>query len=276
MTRMWAVCKREFASYFITPIGYIIVAAYAAISGIGFTAQFIVHCRHTQNPSMFQLKGVPDLEEGFLSPFLVFCGQLVCFLGPLITMRLLAEERNRGTIELLGTYPLRHRDIVFGKYLAALGVLIVLMLVVGAELTLMSFYTDVEPAVLWFGVLAVFLMSAAFASFGLFISSVTRNQITAATMTFSLWFLTYILGTFGTYLPEQCPDLDTLPEATQKVISFIYNIFRGLVTELPLDAHAGEMALGIVQPVDIAYYILFVSFFLFLTFRALDSRRWRA
>ena len=119
MRNIWAVCWREFVSYFITPVGYIIVGTYAVISGLGFTASFLWHARATQSPADYQFEGVPNLEEFFLSPYLVFCGQLMLFIGPLITMRLLAEERNRGTIELLLTHPLRDRDIVFGKYGAA-------------------------------------------------------------------------------------------------------------------------------------------------------------
>ncbi|MBN2309231.1 MAG: ABC transporter permease subunit [Candidatus Hydrogenedentes bacterium] len=276
MRNTWAVCKREFMSYFITPIGYVVVGTYTAISGVGFAATFIIHCRMTQNPSMFGLDGIPDLEEGFLSPFLVFCGQLVLFIGPLITMRLLAEEKSRGTMELLSTHPLRHRDIIFGKYLAALGVLLVLLAVIGAELVIMSYYVNVEPAVLWFGLLAVFLMSAAFMSLGLFVSAVTRNPITAATMTFGLWFISYILGTFGGSLPEANPAPESLSEGLRHGIGLVYAVFRGVVVELPLDAHAGEMALGIVQPQDAVYYLLFSAFFLFLTFRALESRKWRA
>jgi ABC-2 type transport system permease protein len=276
MRNAWAVCRREFLSYFITPIGYIVVGVYAAISGVGFAAIFITHCRMTEDPTAYGLEAIPDLEEGFLSPFLVFCGQLVLFIGPLITMRLLAEEKNRGTVELLLTHPLRDRDIVFGKYFAALGVVLVLMAAVGIHLVVMASFVTVEPAVLWFGLLAVFLMSAAFMSLGLFVSAFANNQITAATMTFALWFLSYILGTYGGELPDANPAPETWADGLRSVVGFGYAVIRGLIVELPLDAHAGEMALGIVQPQDIAYYLLFSAFFLFLTFRVLDSRKWRA
>ena len=135
MRNTWAVCKREFVSYFITPVGYVVAGVFALISGIGFAASFIGYARATQSPSAYGYTGVPDFEETLLSPFLVFCGLLIMFIGPLVTMRLLAEEKNRGTAELLLTHPLRNREIVFGKYGAALGVLLVFIVALGTYLS---------------------------------------------------------------------------------------------------------------------------------------------
>ncbi len=276
MKNTWAVCKREFSSFFTTPVGYIIVGTYAAISGLAFAATFILFCRITQAPSEYAYEGIPDFEELMLSPYLVFCGQLMLFIGPLITMRLLAEERNRGTMELLLTHPLRDRDIVFGKYLASLAIVAVLMAIVGVHLVIIAQYTDVEAAVLVFGLVTVFLMSAAFMSLGLFVSAMTASQITAGILTFGIWFVLYILGTYGSDMPEQITVPAQWAGTIESVARFVYGIFRQLVVELPLDGHAEEMAQGIVQPADIAYYVLLASFFLFLTFRALESRKWRA
>ena len=277
MRRMWAVCRREFASYFVTPMGYVALCTFAAISGIAFTANFINYCRVSQSPRDHgYTSGIPDFEETMLSTYLVLCGQLILFIGPLITMRLLAEERNRGTMELLLTHPLRDRDIVFGKYLAALGMLVVMMGVLAVHLGLVAAYTDVEWAVLAFGLLTVFLMGAAFLSLGLFVSAMTSNQLTAGLATFGLWFVSYVLGTMGKYLPDTASVPADWPAAATRLAEWFYLVFRRVVLELPLDAHAEEMAQGVVQPQDIAYYVLFAVFFLFLTFRALESRQWRA
>jgi ABC-2 type transport system permease protein len=276
MKNVWAVCKREFAGYFLTPIGYVVVGAFAAISGLGFATSFQLYAKITLAPQDYDYAGVPDFEETLLSPFLVFCGLLIMFIGPLVTMRLLAEEKHRGTIELLLTHPLRDRDIVFGKYLAALGVLVILMAVIGVHLGLVAYFVDVEPAVLGFGLLTVFLMGAAFISLGLFVSALARNQVTAGTLTFGLWFVSYILGVNGKELPERLQALANLPAWLEAALGGAYTVFRRFVLELPLDAHARDMAQGIVQPQDIAYYVLFTALFLFLTFRALESRAWRA
>lgn len=276
MRNVWAVCKREFASYFVTPVGYVVIGTFAVISGLGFSASFLFYAQVSVNPAEYAYSGVPDFEETLLSPFLVFCGMLVMFIGPLVTMRLLAEERHSGTMELLLTHPLRDSEIIFGKYFAALGMLVLMMVMVGADLGLVAWFVEVEPAVLVFGLLTVFLMGAAFLSLGLFVSSTTGNQITAAVMTFGLWFVSYIVGTFGENLPEKNPAPETWSEGYRNAVGSIYQLGRLFIQHLPLDAHAKEMAKGIVQPKDIAYYLLFAAFFLFLTFRSIESRKWRA
>jgi hypothetical protein len=119
-------------------------------------------------------------------------------------------------------------------------------------------------------------MSAAFMALGLFISALTSSQITAGTLTFGLWFVMYILGTFGGDMKEHVMVPGQWGINVQRAVDFFYRIFRQIVLELPLDSHAEQMAQGIVQPKDIAYYVLFAAFFLFLTFRALESRKWRA
>ena len=271
-----AVCRRELTSFFTTPVGYVILGTFTAISGMAFAATFILFCRITVSPTEYAYEGVPKLEELMISPYLVFCGQLIMFIGPLITMRLLAEERSRGTMELLLTYPLRDRDIVIGKYLASLGIVIVLIAVVGAHMAMVGYYTDVEPAVLVFGLVSLFLMSGAFMALGLFVSALARTPVTAGVLTFALWFISYVLGTYGKDLPEHLTAPAQWGVGVSRGVDFFWRIFRQLVIELPLDRHCEQMAQGIVRPQDIAYYLLFAAFFLFLTFRALESRRWRA
>ena len=275
MSNTWAVCKREFKSFFLTPIGYVVVGMVAVISGLAFAASFLTYVRMSQAPGQYAYTAVPDFEETLLSPFLVFCGMLIMFLSPLITMRLLAEEKHRGTIELLLTYPLRDRAVVFGKYLAAMGMVLVMMLIIGVDLVVVAVLVKVEPAVLVFGLVTVFLMSAAFISLGLFVSSVTRNQITSATVSFGAFLMLYILGNLGEDLPTENPVPAAWPEILRTLVGFVYRVFRQLVMEMPLDAHAKEMAQGIFDPKDVAYYVLFTAFFLFLTFRSLESRNWR-
>ena len=275
MRNIWAVFKREFAGYFLTPIGYVVVGVVALISGFAFSASLLAYAKVSQDPSMHGYSTVPDFEEWLLSPFLVFCGMLIMFLSPLITMRLLAEERHRGTIELLLTHPLRDRDIIFGKYFAAMGMVLVVIGVIGVDLALLSTLVAVEPVVLIFGLLTVFLMGAAFISLGLFVSSVTRNQITSGTITFAINLLFYIVGGLGKDLPEANPAPEQWPALFQRIVGGGYQLFRLFLVELPADVHAKDMAQGIFQPQDIAYYLLFSAFFLFLTFRALESRNWR-
>ncbi|MGI6137990.1 MAG: ABC transporter permease [Candidatus Hydrogenedentales bacterium] len=276
MNRILAVFRREFTGYFLTPVGYVVTGMFAVISGIAFTLSLISYAKMSITPTDYGYNTVPDLGETLLSPYLVFCGMLFMFLSPLITMRMIAEEKKSGTMELLWTWPLRDRDIIFGKYLAGLAMLLVMLCVTGVHLALLGSFAHVEPAILIFGLLSVFLMGAAFVSLGLFISTITRSQITAGTTTFGLSLLFYVAGNLGEHMPAVNPAPSAWPELLRSVIGAVYAVIRGLILELPVDTHAGEMALGVVYPKDIGYYILFSAFFLFLSFRVFESRNWRS
>jgi ABC-2 type transport system permease protein len=108
----------------------------------------------------------------------------------------------------------------------------------------------------------------------MFLSALCNNQITAATITFGAFFLMFILGYIGDEMPEQYPALESWPEDTRAAAAATYALFRGVLTHFPVESHATELAEGIFQPADVAYYVFFVGFFLFLTFRALEARRW--
>jgi ABC-2 type transport system permease protein len=273
---MWAVCRREFAAYFQTPSGYVVTGIFALLSGLGFCISLLTYARISQAPAENGYPTVPDFEETFLSPWLVYCGLLIMFLSPLLTMRLFAEERHKGTIEMLLTLPLRDRDIILGKYLASLGMLVLMMGVVAIDLAVISQLVSIEPAVLALGTLTVFLMGASFIAMGMFVSSMMRNQVTSGAVTFGLSLLFYIVGSVARSLPDANPAPEGWPELLRGAAGAVYALLRGLAQELAVDAHAMDMAQGIVAPVDIAYYLLFSAFFVFLTFRVLESRHWRA
>ncbi len=276
MSRMWAVCRREFAAYFQTPSGYVVTGIFALLSGLGFSISLLTYARISQAPAENGYPTVPDFEETFLSPWLVYCGLLIMFLSPLLTMRLFAEERHKGTIEMLLTLPLRDRDIILGKYFASLMMLLLMMCVVAIDLAVISRLVSIEPAVLALGTLTVFLMGSSFIAMGMFVSSMMRNQVTSGAVTFGLSLLFYIVGSVSRSLPEANPAPEGWPELLRSAAGAVYALVRGLGQELAVDAHAMDMAQGIVAPADIAYYLLFSAFFVFLTFRVLESRHWRA
>jgi ABC-2 type transport system permease protein len=176
---------------------------------------------------------------------------------------------------MLFTHPLRDRDIVFGKYGAALAILALMFVITGVNMGIVNYFVDVEMEVLLFGLLSFFLMGASFLSMGLFVSSMCRTQITAATLTFAFYFVFYMMG----YMADRMPEVLSVPaEWSAPVVAnatALYDGLRAFVNELPIDAHARQMAQGIYQPADIAYYVLFILFFLFLTFRSLEMRKWR-
>ncbi|HNR31710.1 MAG TPA: ABC transporter permease subunit [Candidatus Hydrogenedentes bacterium] len=276
MINTWAICKREFAAYFLTPIGYVVCGIFALIAGLGFRALLLEYARMSQAPTDYGFTTVPDFGEFFLHPYLVFAGMIVVFLSPLITMRLMAEETHRGTAEQLFTLPLRDREIVFGKYLAALAMLAVMMLVVGVHLAIVAYFVDIEPVALVCGLVGVFLMGAAFLSLGFFVSCLTRTQITAATVTFGLIMALFFAGNMAENLPEAQEIAVEGVGPLQPILIGGYRVIRTLLQQLAADAHLEELTLGVVRPQDVVYHVLFAAFFLFLTFRALESRNWRA
>ncbi len=276
MGSSWIITKREFKSYFSTPVGYVVLGAFALIAGLGFAYSFIVYGFMTETPANYELAAIPDFEETFLSEYMVYCGLMMMFIGPLISMKLLAEEHNLGTIEMLYTLPLRDRDIIFGKYFAAIAMLGLMILTTGVHLVIVYFYVDVEIEVLLFGLLAFFLMGAAFLSMGLFVSSLCKTQITAATVTFAVYFVLFMIGTLSDKIPDAVSIPETWPESVRSVVTVVHGGIQSIALELPIDAHARQMAQGIFQPADVAYYFLFIGFFLFLTFRSLETRKWRS
>lgn len=275
MSGIWTVCRREFASYFQTPVGYVALGVYALICGMAFVLSLFMYSKVSLQPPAYGYTSIPNFGEALISPYLVFCGILFMFLSPLITMRLLAEERNRGTLELLLTWPLTDRDIVFGKYLAAVGMLLLMMPVIALHLFLAARLRPLEPAAIALGVATVVLMGLALISLGMFISAVSRSQVVAGTLTFGVNLVMYIAGNVGEKLPQRNPAPEGWPETLRAVIGGAWELFRGLLTQLPLDAHARDLTLGVARPRDVVYYLLFAAFFLFLTFRALESRHWR-
>jgi len=275
MKSVWTIGKREFASFFVTPSGYVILGLIALLTGTAFIMSFLTYVQISQSPSQFGYSSVPDFEETFLSPYFVFCGIMIMFLSPIITMRLLSEEYHRGTMELLLTYPLRDRDIIFGKFGSALAVLALGVILIALNVCLLLPFTEVEWSVLLLGLCSVFLMGMAVLSVGLFISSLITYPITAGLVSFGIYLLMFIIGNVAEKLPAVAPLPNTFPQILKGTVNNLYVLFRSLLLELPLDNHAKNMALGIFEPKDIAYYLLCTAFFIFLTFRSLEARNWR-
>lgn len=275
MSRIWFIAKREFKSFFLTPSGYVLLGLIAFLSGVAFILSFLTYVQVSQSPFQYGYTSVPDFEETFLSPYFVFCGILIMFLSPLVTMRLLSEEYSRGTMELLLTYPLTDRDIIFGKFGSALAVLLLAVVLIAINVALLLPYTAVEWVVLVFGLFSVFLMGMAVLSIGLFISSLIKSPITAGLVSFGTYLIIFIVGNVAEKFPVKNPVPETFPTPIKSLIGNIYLLVRAILLEVPLDNHAKNMALGIFEPKDIAYYLLCTAFFIFLTFRSLESRNWR-
>ena len=242
---MIAIIRRELVAYFSSLLAYMVVALFLGVSGFYFYS----------NLSFFLLSGGFDVARGLWQFQLHDMRQIMLTLLPLLTMRLFAEERRLGTLELLWTYPLRDVEIVLGKYLAALLVLLLMLVpTLAFPALLMQTHAPVAIGALLAGYLGLFLLGAAFLACGILVSALTDSQVLAAAVTFSLlllfWVMTWNEAAVG------APALSVLSKFS--LFDRFYVFSRG-----GIDSR------------DVTFLILFSAVFLAWTVLALGSRRWR-
>jgi ABC-2 type transport system permease protein len=255
MTNIWIIAKRELKSYFSSPIAYIILAIFAVVVGYFFYSATAVFVQYSMQAMMQGGQAPPmNVNDFIVRPMLGNVSVFVLFLIPMITMRLFAEEKRSGTIELLLTSPLRDIEIILGKLLAAL-LLYVCMLGISALNILFLFLhgqPDWRPLVI--GFLGLLLMGSAFLALGAFLSTLTRNQIVAASLTFGLFLLLFVLDWVSSY--------STGPVG--KVIAY-----------LSITSHFESFSKGVIDLKDAVYYLSVIFLGIFLTARSMESLRWR-
>ena len=255
MSGVSAVLRKELTIYFTTPIFYLMGFFFLLIQGFLFyfiyfnyfqTASFQV----SQNP---QLAAMLDPYQVVFRSFFEDLGFIFLLITPILTMRLLAEEKRSGTSELIFTYPLPDWAVILGKFLAALVVLATFLLFTLCYPIIFAFLTKMDWGQIASGYVGVLLLGGACLALGLFASSLTQNQIIAAITAFALLLLFWLIGA------QQ--DVGSAPAAFLSAIS--------------LREHLPNLAKGVIDTKDLLFYLCFTYFFLFLTKRQLESRRWR-
>ena len=253
--RAWAVYKKEIRLYFSSPIAYAVFAIFALISGWFFYNVFafytLMSMQAAMNPMMARDLSV---TEGVLRPLFQNISVIMLLMMPILTMRLFAEEKKSGTIELLLTYPVRDGEILFGKYLAALGIFVGMLTLTLAYPVLVAWTAQVEWGPLVTGYLGLLLQGAAFIAVGILISSLTENQIVAAVATFGtlliFWVISWASDAAGADLGR-------------------------ILSHLSITEHFDSFAKGVIDTKDVIYYLNLTILSLFLTLRSLESKRWR-
>lgn len=252
---MLAVLKREMKSAFSSPLAYVVLCFFCLLNGFLF---FLILGNYTA--ASFQVMqnqfymGDFTVTEGVLRPHLRDMAFLFLLVAPLFTMRLLAEERKSGTLELLLTYPLRDSQIVLGKFLASLVVFSCVLLLSLFYSLIVSQFARVEWLSLLSGYLGLLGLGAALLSLGLWASSLTDNQIVAAMISFVGGIFFWITGWAS-----------SLASSGNKVI----------FQQLSLPEHFESFSKGVLNTTDFTFYLFFTVFFLFLTLRTLEARNWR-
>ena len=242
MRIVWAITKKEFKSYFSSPIAYVFLVVFLILTNWLFFNNYFV------------------AKMATMRDFFSLIPWIFLFFIPAVTMRLWAEEKKLGTQEILMTLPIKDYEAVFGKYLAAFLFLMV-AIILTLPLTLIVRGTvdpkvgiDVGPII--GGYLGTLLIGAAYLAIGVFASSLTENQIIGFILGIAISFFLFIIG--ENFVLFRLPDL-------------LVPIFRYIA----LGVHFDSIARGVIDSKDVIYYLSVILFFLFLNIRSVESRKWK-
>jgi ABC-2 type transport system permease protein len=229
-------CRKELKGFFDSPVAYIVLTIFVLISGwFFFSDLFLVN-----QASLRNLFGIV--------PFIFM------FFVPAVTMRLISEEKRSGTIEILVTLPVKDYEIILGKFLAGLGLIVVAVLLTLVYTLTLSGLGDLDSGSVAAGYLGLIFLGATYLSIGIFTSSLTHNQIVAFITSFAIIFALFMLD---------------------KVLIFVPNFLVSFFEYLSVDYHFSNISRGVIDSRDVIYYLSFIFFFLFLAVRSLESRKWR-
>jgi ABC-2 type transport system permease protein len=195
-----------------------------------------------------------NVNQQMIRPLILNVTVVFLFLLPLITMRTYAEEKRSGTIELLLTSPLTDLEIVLGKFLGALGLYAVMVALTLIHFGLLFAFGKPEWKPLATAYLGLLLFGGCFIALGLFISSLTKNQIVAGAATFGVFLLLWVVDWIG----------ESMGPTGQAILKY-----------LSMTEHLEDFVKGVIDTKHLVYYLSFIAFGLFLTVRSVDTERWR-
>jgi ABC-2 type transport system permease protein len=255
MRNVWIICRKELRSYFVSPVAYLLLAMFAVIFGFFFWNILGIFVRDGMEAMMSGQMIPMNLNERVIRPLLSNISVVGLFLIPLITMRLFAEEKRTGTIELLATSPVTDLQVILGKWTAAMIMYGGMLLLSAVNFVFLFRYGHPDWRPLAIGYLGLLLQAGALLALGTFISTLTKNQIIAGAVTFALSLLLYIL--------EWVTGFDTSTSA--RVISYM-----SIIT------HFESFSKGLLDSKDAIFYVTLIFLGLFLTARSMESLRWRS
>ena len=233
---MFAIFKRELKAYFTSPLGYVFLAIFYAFSGLFFYF-------------FSQSVGSTDISSVFLMMFIV----LMVFV-PLLTMRLLSEDKKQKTDQLILTAPVSLLSIVMGKFLAAYAIFAIGVAVMPVYGFVMSTFATVSWLPIWGNTVGLLLLGGIFVSIGLFISSLTENQMIAAIGGFFINLMILLMNTLKSALPN--------------------GFLQDVLSSISVYSRYSEITNGIFSLSSLIFFVSVIFIFLFLTVRVLEKRRW--
>jgi ABC-2 type transport system permease protein len=255
MVKTAAIYTRELKYYFQSVTAYVTITIFLFLSGYFFHSIFKYYNFLSYQAAKNQF--YPDslnLIDSVMRPLLNNLSIVLLLVLPLLTMRLIAEERKQGTFELMLTYPVTDASVVFGKFLAALTTFAVMLLGTAVGPILLIVFTNPEIGPIITGYLGLFLVGCTFIAMGIFFSSLTASQLVAGVSTFGAALFFLIIGWAA---------------------PFVGAAFADVLAQFSILLHFDSFSKGLLETRDVTYYLFVTAFFLFLTVKSLEATRWR-
>jgi len=255
MRNVFTICGKEVKAYFTSPIAYLLMGLFGLITGFMFYSATVYFINAGTQQQMSGQNGPMDVGQYVIAPLLGNAGVIGLFLVPLISMRLFAEEKRSGTIELLLTSPISDWEIILGKWLGAMTMYLAVISMTAIDIGLLFAWSTPDWRPIVTGYLGLILQGATVLAIGTFISTTTKSQIIAGGATFAVCLLLWVLSWVSSYA-------DTA--------------FGKAVAYCSILVHFEPFSKGIVDSKDVIFYLSAIFLGLFLTARSLESLRWRA
>ena len=243
------IARKELRTYFSSPIAYVIMAAFLLFTGLLFIDSLSGPFRESGMREFFSGESIGALFGDNFSAALV-----LLLLGPVLTMRLLAEESKLGTLELLLTSPVRDVEVIFGKFVAAIAIILVLLLMTLYYPILLWIYSSPDSGPIWAGYFGMLLLGGIFTSVGLFASSLSSSQIASAVVGLIILLMFWFINDAA----------DFFRGTPETILEFVSP-----------RSHFNDFARGIIDTEAVIYFLALTAMFLFLAVRSLETRRWR-
>jgi ABC-2 type transport system permease protein len=254
-----AIVERELRSYFVSPVAYVVLTIFILLSGFFFQAILsqtvqTVQMIQLQSQSFGSLPQPIDVPGEIGRQYFGTLSVIQLFMLPMITMGLFSEEKKRGTIELLLTAPLTDLQVVLGKYFSAVSFYLIMMATTLVPVSVLFLYADPAVGPLATGYLGLLLYGVGLLAIGLFVSTLSENQIVSGVMSFGVILLLWMVDVFG-----------------QAAVGTT----RAVLTHLSILAHLGDFMNGVLATSNLIFYLSLVTLGLFLTYRSIDALRWK-
>ena len=255
MKNSWIIAKRDLGSFFNSPIFYVITTVFLIIYSYIFVNILSFFSMQSMQSGQFQQMGIAlNINEMVIEPSFQNMAVVLLLIIPIVTMRSFAEEKKSKTFRLLLSSPVDLKEIIWGKFLACMIVITLMVLISSYSIGFLFMIGEPDIGPVLTGYLGILLTAGCYVSIGIFASSLTENQIVAAVITFGFSLFMWVIG-WGA---------QTANSTTGQVLQYLSVI-----------EHMDRFLKGMIETSDLAYYLSFIIFGLFLCYRTLDSNRWR-